>query len=71
MLLLIQKSKSPRDFIIQDAIGWQYHFQLQDAELIALTAIARTTIWLIKLNRNDRIQERRLWLALGLVRLSE
>ena len=32
---------------------------------------SRTTIWLIKLNRNDRIQERRLWLASGLVRLSE
>jgi hypothetical protein len=50
---------------------WSDHFQLQDAELIALTAIARTTIWLLKLNRSDRIQERLLWLASGLVRLPE
>ena len=50
---------------------WQDHFQLQDTELMSLTAIARTTIWLLKLNRSDRIQERRLWLASGLVYFPE
>ena len=50
---------------------WQDHFILQDAELMGLTAIGRTTIWLLRLNRNDRLQERQLWLALGLIQLPE
>jgi hypothetical protein len=40
---------------------WQDHFQLANAELIPLTAIARTTIFLLRLNRGDRLEERRLW----------
>lgn len=48
---------------------WQEHFDLNDAELRPLTSRARTTIRLLQLNRSDRIEERRLWLASGLVQL--
>jgi hypothetical protein len=46
---------------------WQEHFQLQDAELIGLTAKARTTIWLLRLNQSDRMQERKLGLSEGFI----
>ena len=50
---------------------WQEHFQLNDAELIPLTGKARTTIRLLHLNRRDRLEERRLWFATGLIHLPE
>jgi hypothetical protein len=46
---------------------WSDHFQLQNNELIPLTATARTTIWLLQLNSLNRLQERSVWLASGLV----
>ena len=42
---------------------WQDHFKIQQAEFTPLTPIARTTVWLLQLNRGDRLQERSLWLA--------
>jgi HNH endonuclease len=48
---------------------WQENFELSGAELMPLTNRARTTIRLLQLNRRDRIAERRLWIASGLVRL--
>lgn len=48
---------------------WAEHFRLDGADLIPLTAIARTTIWLLQTNRDDRLQERPLWLASGFVQL--
>ena len=48
---------------------WQDHFQLKESELVPLTAIARTTIWLLHLNQDDRLRERLVWLTLQLVHL--
>ncbi|MEO1792499.1 MAG: HNH endonuclease signature motif containing protein [Cyanobacteria bacterium J06629_19] len=45
---------------------WHNHFQCKEAELIPLTDIARTTVWLLQLNRADRLMERPLWLDSGL-----
>jgi HNH endonuclease len=47
--------------------SWSDHFQIQDNELVPLTAVARTTIWLLQLNSPSRLRERSLWLTSGLV----
>ena len=47
---------------------WRTHFRREAAELVPLTAVARTTVWLLQLNRDDRLQERTLWFASGLAR---
>lgn len=49
---------------------WQTHFQCKDAEIVPLTAIARTTTWLLQINRGDRLQERPLWIKSDLIRFS-
>ncbi|MEL7072200.1 MAG: HNH endonuclease [Cyanobacteria bacterium J06581_3] len=46
---------------------WQTHFQYRNGKLVPLTAIARTTVWLLQLNRSNRLQERPLWIASGLI----
>lgn len=45
---------------------WSDHFLLQDGYFIALTAKARVTVRLLKLNRSDRIKERLLLIQSGL-----
>jgi hypothetical protein len=50
---------------------WREHFQLNNAELIALTSKARATIRLLQLNRSDRLKERHLWIASGMLQLPE
>ncbi len=42
---------------------WSEHFRLEGAELVPLSAIARTTVWLLELNRAERLEERPFWLA--------
>lgn len=46
---------------------WRVYFQFKEAELMPLTALARTTVRLLQLNRSDRLQERLLWIASGLI----
>ena len=48
---------------------WREHFQLNSTELTALTSRARTTIRLLQLNRSDRLKERHLWIASGVLQL--
>lgn len=48
---------------------WSDHFQLNGGELLPLTARARTTICLLQLNRRDRLKERELWIASGMMLL--
>ena len=48
---------------------WQDNFQIAEGKLIPLTAIARTTVWLLNLNRSDRIKERPMWLLSDKVNL--
>lgn len=50
---------------------WHEHFQIKDAEFIALTAKGRVTIRLLQLNRRDRIEERQLLLQAGILDLSK
>jgi HNH endonuclease len=49
---------------------WREHFQIKDAEFVALSAKARVTIRLLQLNRRDRIEERQLLLEAGILDLS-
>lgn len=46
---------------------WQNNFQIAEGKLVPITAIARTTVWLLQLNRGDRIKERPMWLLSGQV----
>ena len=46
---------------------WAEHFQLQEAEIIPLTAHGQVTIRLLQLNRSERIAERQLLIAAGLL----
>ncbi len=47
---------------------WADHFQLNGAEFVPLTATGRTTIQFLQLNTPERITERELLLAAGLLR---
>ncbi len=46
---------------------WSEHFQLEGSGLMPLTDLARTTVWLLDLNRSERQEERPLWFAAGLL----
>jgi len=50
---------------------WADHFQLNHAQLIALTAIGRVTIRLLQLNKRSRIEERKLLIETGIFNVSE
>jgi HNH endonuclease len=45
--------------------SWQKHFTLVGAAIIALTAEARVTIFILQFNHPDRLQEREQLLAIG------
>ena len=47
---------------------WSAHFRVEEAWLIPLTSTARVTIRLLQMNHPDRIAERALLIAAGLVR---
>ena len=49
---------------------WTGHFALEDAMIVPLTAEGRVTAKLLRLNDEDRLEERRLLLGLGLYGLS-
>lgn len=48
---------------------WSEHFRIEEAKLIPLTATARVTVRLLQLNHRDRVVERELLIAAGLIRL--
>jgi hypothetical protein len=37
---------------------WSDHFQLRDGEIVGLTARARVTVQLLRMNRSSRVKER-------------
>lgn len=45
------------------------HFQLKGAEIVPLTPTGRITVRLLQFNHPDRIEERDLLIAAGLLRL--
>jgi 5-methylcytosine-specific restriction endonuclease McrA len=48
--------------------SWENHFQLEGGQIKALTDVGRVTVRLLQLNRADRVQERELLGAAGLLR---
>ncbi|HLP87613.1 MAG TPA: HNH endonuclease signature motif containing protein [Nostocaceae cyanobacterium] len=44
---------------------WSEHFRLNDGEFIPLTPIGRVTVNLLKINRLDRVEERKLLIEAG------
>jgi hypothetical protein len=44
---------------------WDDHFRIEGAEISALTAVGRVTVFLLHLNDPERIEERRLLIDLG------
>lgn len=48
---------------------WSEHFQVHDAQFVPLTPTGRVTIRLLQLNRSDRVEERALLIAAGLMHL--
>jgi hypothetical protein len=49
---------------------WQEHFGLVEGRIEPLTATGRVTIRLLQLNHPDRVQERALLIAAGLLAVS-
>jgi hypothetical protein len=47
---------------------WSAHFRIEEAKLIPLTSTARVTVRLLQMNHPDRIAERTLLIAAGLIR---
>jgi len=46
---------------------WSMHFRITGAEFIPLTPVGRVTVRLLHLNRSDRLQERQLFIAAGII----
>lgn len=44
---------------------WDEHFRLQDAEIVPLTPEGRVTVKVLRLNHDDRVEERRQLLEIG------
>jgi hypothetical protein len=44
---------------------WSEHFHLNGAEIVPVTPQARVTVKLLKLNKQSRIEERRIMILLG------
>jgi hypothetical protein len=50
---------------------WQEHFQLEGAQFIPLTDVGRVTVFLLQLNRPDRLSERQLMQDMRLLHIPE
>jgi len=50
---------------------WIDHFRLENARIVPLTASGRSTVRLLQLNHPDRIEERLLLVAAGILRAPE
>ncbi len=44
---------------------WVDHFKLDGAVIVGLTPVGRTTAWLLQMNSEERLEWRRVLLALG------
>lgn len=44
---------------------WHEHFALEGIRIVGLTAIRRTTAWVLQMNSEDRLELRRVILELG------
>ncbi|MEO8428791.1 MAG: HNH endonuclease [Verrucomicrobiota bacterium] len=44
---------------------WEAHFKRDGARLMGITAIGRTTVWLLAMNTGDRLRWREMLLRLG------
>jgi len=49
--------------------AWNDHFKLLDAQILPLTSIGRVTAQLLQLNHPDRLEERELLIAAGILGL--
>jgi 5-methylcytosine-specific restriction endonuclease McrA len=47
---------------------WEDHFYLKNARIVPLTATGRVTITLLQLNRPERVVEREILLAAGVIK---
>ena len=45
--------------------NWHEHFALEGPRILGLTAIGRTTAWLLQMNAEERVELRSVLLALG------
>lgn len=45
---------------------WSDHFRLENARIQPLTAIGRVTVFLLRLNADERVKERKLLIALNI-----
>ena len=50
---------------------WSDHFRLNGPEVVPLTAIGRATARLLQLNRPERVAEREILIAAGLLQIPE
>ena len=50
---------------------WQKHFRIEDSRIIALTPEGRVTVRLLKFNRQERCEERRLLMGAGFLKSNE
>lgn len=50
---------------------WSDHFRLDDGEILPQTAIGRVTVKLLQMNRSERILERRLLNAAGILQVPD
>lgn len=48
---------------------WQEHFRLEAAKIVPLTETGRVTVALLQLNRPERIAEREILLAIGVIQI--
>ena len=44
---------------------WSDHFRLEGARIIGITAVGRTTAWLMEMNSDDRVDLRATLIELG------
>lgn len=49
---------------------WSDHFQMESADIRALTDIGRVTVRLLQINRIERIQERQLLIEAGILSIN-
>ncbi len=50
---------------------WNEHFRLEKAEILPITSKGRVTVRLLQLNRQDRIEERKLFIENGMLSIPE
>ena len=44
---------------------WEDHFRREGAEIVGITGIGRTTVWLLQFNETENLKQRKVLLELG------